>query len=286
MLRSVLTKSSHSRDRGAAGRAGSSRPSARRSGAGVAGFTGGYVTCARVPEQAICPEISRLLHNDHHDTSRSQPAMSQSLLPWIRKVVVGSTNPVKIAAVRAVIARVAPEASVHAVDVASGVPDQPWGDDETQRGAAERARQALRLSTEADADLGVGIEGGVVLQHDGSVRTCAWAVASTRDGQTGTGGSLAMQLPLEVAALVIAGTELGHAMDQVALRVHTKRHAGAVGILTAGLIDRQRAYEPLVSYALAPFLAAEYFERRASGQAAVPPPAPADGAVDSSSDGR
>jgi hypothetical protein len=27
-----------------------------------------------------------------------------------------------------------------------------------------------------------------------------------------------------------------------------------VGILTAGLVDRQQAYETLVSYALAPFL--------------------------------
>jgi non-canonical (house-cleaning) NTP pyrophosphatase len=32
-----------------------------------------------------------------------------------------------------------------------------------------------------------------------------------------------------------------------------------VGILTAGLLDRQQAYDPLVSYALAPFLAPDYF---------------------------
>ena len=187
--------------------------------------------------------------------------MPQSLLPWIRKVVVGSTNPVKIAAVRAVIARVAPNASVQSVNVASGVPDQPWGDDETQRGAAERARQALALGDDGDADLGIGVEGGVVLESDGSVRTCAWAVACIRDGRTGTGGSLAMQLPPEVAALVIAGTELGLAMDKVAKLVDSKRRTGAVGILTAGLIDRQRAYEPLITYALAPFLAEDYFAR-------------------------
>jgi non-canonical (house-cleaning) NTP pyrophosphatase len=33
----------------------------------------------------------------------------------------------------------------------------------------------------------------------------------------------------------------------------------AVGILTAGLVDRQRAYEVLVSYALAPFLTPELY---------------------------
>ncbi|MEP6834479.1 MAG: inosine/xanthosine triphosphatase [Gemmatimonas sp.] len=189
--------------------------------------------------------------------------MPQPLLPWVRKVVVGSTNPVKISAVRAVIARVAPDATVHAVAVASGVPDQPWGDEETQRGANERALQALAHAEFADADIGFGVEGGVVQQADGSVRTCAWAVARTRDGRSGTGGSLSVQLPVEVAHLVKSGTELGHAMDAVAKLVDTKRRTGAVGILTAGLIDRQRAYEPLITYALAPFLAADYFERLA-----------------------
>jgi uncharacterized protein (DUF58 family) len=34
---------------------------------------------------------------------------------------------------------------------------------------------------------------------------------------------------------------------------------GAVGFLTAGLVDRRRAYEVLVAYALAPFLAPEHW---------------------------
>lgn len=198
--------------------------------------------------------------------------MSQSSLPWVRSVVVGSTNPAKIAAVRAVIARVAPDATVHAASVASGVPDQPWGDAETRRGAAERARRALEQDVFPDADLGVGIEGGVVLEEDGRLRTCAWAVARTRDGRQGTGGSLSMELPEEVAMLVKQGSELGHAMDIVSKRSHTKHGAGAVGILTAGLIDRQRAYEPLITYALSPFLANAYYERVV--------PQPQDGVVD------
>lgn len=282
----MLTKSSHSRERGAAERVGSSRPSARRSNAGVAGFTGGYVTCTRVPEQATRTENSPLLNTAAHPPSLLQHAMPQSLLPWIRKVVVGSTNPVKIAAVRAVIARVAPDASVHSVAVASGVPDQPWGDEETQRGAAERAQQALDHPEHDDAELGVGVEGGVVLQPNGTVRTCAWAVARTRDGRHGIGGSLCIQLPPEVAALVIGGAELGHAMDKFAKLVDTKRRTGAVGILTAGLIDRQRAYEPLITYALAPFLAADYFERTAAvaQEGEVAPAFSAE--ADISSDGR
>ncbi len=173
-----------------------------------------------------------------------------------RLVIVGSSNPVKLAAVRAVLSRVAAEIRVEGVQVASGVPDQPFGDDETRRGAEARARAALQISA---AGLAVGLEGGVVVEADGSMRTCAWAVAIGRDGTCGIGGSLSMPLPSGVADRIRSGEELGHAMDAVARKVGTKHGLGAVGILTAGLIDRQRAYETLVTYALAPWLAPEYF---------------------------
>jgi inosine/xanthosine triphosphatase len=169
----------------------------------------------------------------------------------VRRVAVGSTNPVKLGAVRAVMAAVAPGASVEGVGVPSGVPDQPWGDAETIRGARERARgarEALR------ADLGIGIEGGVVETDDGALRTCAWAVAVGPEGLVGTGGSLAMPLPPAVANDLRSGVELGHAMDRLTGAHDTKRGAGAVGILTGGLVDRQRAYEVLVAYALAPLI--------------------------------
>lgn len=169
----------------------------------------------------------------------------------IRLVVVGSTNPVKINAVRAVLARAGCLAPVEGRAVASTVRDQPVGDDETIRGAVARATAAL---AETDADLAVGIEGGVVNEHDGSMRTCAWAAVVSRDGRRGVGGSLAMPLPPVVADAVRGGLELGHAMDRLTGAHDTKRGAGAVGILTAGLVDRQQAYEPLVSYALARFV--------------------------------
>lgn len=175
----------------------------------------------------------------------------------IRLVAVGSANPVKIAAVRAVFARLIGEVAVIDAAAESGVPNQPWGDDETQRGAENRARSALENSA---ADLGLGIEGGVVQLPDGALRTCAWAVAVDRAGRRGIGGSLAVPLPDVVAHRLRAGEELGHAMDAVAQTVGTKHGRGAVGILTASLIDRQRAYEPLVTYALAPWLAREFFD--------------------------
>lgn len=184
----------------------------------------------------------------------------QSLTPGVHlgaisRVVVGSTNPVKVAAVRAVLERAGCPARVEGLAVVSGVADQPVGDAETIRGATQRARAALDAS---GADIAVGLEGGVV-EEEGFMRTCAWAAVVSRGGRIGVGGSLAMILPDRVASLVREGVELGHAMDRVTGEHNTKHNAGAVGILTAGLVDRQRAYEWLVTYALAPFLSPDYY---------------------------
>jgi inosine/xanthosine triphosphatase len=173
-----------------------------------------------------------------------------------RSIAVGSTNPVKLGAVRVVLGAIAPSATIESVAVASTVPDQPFGDDETIRGALARAmaaRQAL------GAELGVGIEGGVVEQPDGSMRTCAWAAIVDAHGHSGIGGSLAITLPPDVATMIRGGLELGEAMDRLVGARGTKHGRGAVGILTAGIVDRQRAYEALVAYALAPFLTRELY---------------------------
>src|SRR3954470_8175717 len=108
------------------------------------------------------------------------------------RITVGSKNPVKLAAVRAVVVRLVDAVTVEAVAVPSGVPDQPFGDEETIRGAIERARAARER---LDADYGVGLEGGVVEMGDGTMRTCAWAAVVSRSGRHGVGGSLAMPLP-------------------------------------------------------------------------------------------
>ena len=172
----------------------------------------------------------------------------------IQLVAVGSTNPVKVAAVCAVLGRVAASAHVEAMRVESTVGDQPFGDDETIRGALARARAARQA---LDADLGVGIEGGVV-DSSGMLRTCAWAAVVDARGREGVGGSLAMPLPAAVARLIREEKlELGDAMDRLTGEHNTKHRQGAVGVLTAGLVDRQAAYEVILAYALAPFLTPE-----------------------------
>ena len=61
----------------------------------------------------------------------------------LQRVAVGSGNPVKVAAAAAVIQAYFPEARVEPQVVQSGVPDQPFGDEQTIAGARERARRRV-----------------------------------------------------------------------------------------------------------------------------------------------
>jgi inosine/xanthosine triphosphatase len=175
------------------------------------------------------------------------------------KGVVGSTNPVKIAAARAVLRRVYGDAvCVEACRVGSGVSLQPWGDEETLRGARNRAQAALRVNR---ATLGIGFEGGLV-EVGGRVFTCAWCAVAREDGAMGMAGGAHLLLPPSVAVSVRAGSELGPTMDVLTGLHNTKEHQGAIGILTDGHLDRQSAYEHLLTLALAPLLTPAYYDQR------------------------
>nr|WP_231736982.1 DUF84 family protein [Halobacterium sp. CBA1126] len=89
------------------------------------------------------------------------------------RVAVGSGNPVKRDAVAAAL----PDATVDAVSVPSGVPEQPRGDDETVEGARNRAERALQSG---EYGLGVGLEGGVA-EREGDLFLIMWAAATDGD---------------------------------------------------------------------------------------------------------
>ncbi len=169
----------------------------------------------------------------------------------MEKVIVASGNPVKINSVKNGFTRMFPDMkfAVRGIKFQSPVNEQPIGDDETLRGADARARQARVL--EPQADYWVGIEGGV----DGNAEemaTFAWVVVYSRSNR-GIARTAAFFLPQEVAALVASGKELGEADDIFFGRTNSKQGNGAIGILTADVIDRQGLYEPAVIMALIPF---------------------------------
>jgi len=152
------------------------------------------------------------------------------------------------------LSQVYPEAIFAALEVPSEVPEQPWGDEQTRRGAFNRANHALR---HLSAEFGVGLEGGLVETSVG-LMTCAWGAMVDSRGQVGYGGGVHVLLPPIVADILKEHGELGPAMDALVNEEDTKRGRGAVGILTNGLTSRQAAYEQLVAMAAAPFVTGYY----------------------------
>jgi inosine/xanthosine triphosphatase len=156
-----------------------------------------------------------------------------------------------------VLKRIYGATDIEARTVESGVSCQPWGNEETARGALNRARA---VQQQTDAALGIGFEGGLV-EVQGDVYTCAWCAVVREDGVVGTAGGASVLLPPAVAEAVRAGMELGPAMDALTGRHNTKQGDGAIGILSGGWLDRQGAYEHLLTMALARLLTPEYYER-------------------------
>lgn len=171
------------------------------------------------------------------------------------KIVVASTNPVKVRAVRNGFARMFPEQDfeITTLSVPSGVSVQPSSDAETLQGALNRARNAAKIHPHAD--YWVGVEGGNDQDEEdfaGEMYTFAWIVVLS-DGRLGKGRTGAFYLPPAVADLVRQGMELGEADDIVFGRSNSKQENGAIGLLTGDVIDRAQLYEPAVIFALIPF---------------------------------
>ncbi len=169
------------------------------------------------------------------------------------KVAVGSTNPVKIAAVRDVICRVWPEARILSIAVEPGIGSMPMSSAETLLGAENRARNALLQSS---ADFGIGLEGGVNPEAAG-LMLMGWVVILDRNGRKGVGGASRIPLPEAIAKRVKAGEELGLVMDDILGDQNIKQKGGAVGALTGGLFLRKDAFAIAVAYALSPFVVPE-----------------------------
>ena len=168
------------------------------------------------------------------------------------RIAVASRNPVKVRAVEGAFRRVfAGEAlAFEPVDVESGVADQPMSDDETRRGAGNRARRAREACP--DARFWVGLEGGIEVIGDGFM-AFAWMAVLGTDGRIGEARTVTLPLPPAIKALVDDGLELGDANDRVFATVNSKQQGGAFGLLTNGIYTRESVYTEAVVAALVPF---------------------------------
>jgi inosine/xanthosine triphosphatase len=168
-----------------------------------------------------------------------------------RQIVLASQNPVKVRATLNGFKRMFSGITfeIETVAVSSNVRDQPLSDTETLQGALNRARNASLLKPHAE--FWVGIEGGIE-DINGELAGFAWVVVLSAK-RIGKGRTAAFILPQKVTDLIRQGLELGEADDRIFQRSNSKQDNGAVGILTADVIDRCALYEQAVIIALIPF---------------------------------
>ena len=162
-------------------------------------------------------------------------------------VVSATTNPAKIRAIQQAFNEIFGEGSCHiaSVSVESGVPEQPFGSEETRAGARNRVANAR--AAQPDADYWVAIEAGI---DDDS--TFSWVVIEDRH-QRGEARSATLPLPAVILEKVRAGEALGPVMSQQTGIDEIGRKEGAIGVFTAGKLTRSSVYHQAVVLALSPF---------------------------------
>ena len=160
-------------------------------------------------------------------------------------IAVGSLNPVKIEAVRAVMERIYGQVRIFASDAPSGVPEQPFGE-QTPEGAKNRARNAINGHT-----LSVGIEAGV-FEMFGTLYDFQYCAILDKDGRYTIGTGSGFRYPDKVVEEVRKGLTVGEAMKKVYGENNVGKSQGAIGILSKGLLDRKSLTEQSVLAAMIP----------------------------------
>ena len=166
------------------------------------------------------------------------------------KIVIGTTNPAKIAA----LAELMPEydvlksAELISKNVPSGISEQPLSLEETMHGAQNRAQAAA-----AYGDIGFGIESGL-FKMPGINRymdVCVCCIYS--DNKTAFGFSSAFEIPPRILTYILdQHMDLSQATKMIGLTDNDQIGAaeGVIGILTKGRITRKEYTKQAIMMAL------------------------------------
>ena len=165
----------------------------------------------------------------------------------LRIVAVGSTNPVKIEAVKEGFEKVLGAVEVIGVDVISGVSSHPIGLEETYLGALNRAKNAFE---KVQCTYAVGIEAGLIKvgEHYIDIHICV-----VFDGVNETVGlSQGFKYPKIVAEKVLEGIEGGKIAEEISGIKDIGKNIGLIGYLTDNNITRKDLCRESVIMALIP----------------------------------
>ena len=169
-------------------------------------------------------------------------------------IAIGTKNKAKVGAVEKTITQHMKDVVFEAIDVRSGVSDQPFSNEETRVGAINRAKATLAATK---ADIGFGLEGGVY-ELDGVMYCCNWGALATREGAIFSCAGATFALPEVIAARLRLGEELGPVMDDFTNTENIRHHAGAIGIFTNGLVDRKEMFEHIVTLLIGQYMYAAH----------------------------
>lgn len=170
------------------------------------------------------------------------------------RVVVGSSNPVKIRAVKDAFSKYF-EVVVVSMDVRSGVKAFPDTEELIYQGASNRALESYRN----DFDYSVGIEGGVVLFNS------KWYdrnyVVVYDGSNVGVGTSASYEVPIHLVDGVDSETDESKKIIDKSLGVEDVfKKQGVIGVFTRKEIVREKLLSDAVVCALTRFLCPEYYQ--------------------------
>ncbi len=171
------------------------------------------------------------------------------------KIFVGSTNPVKIEAVKLVAQHQWPDVEVTGFSVPSEVAEQPRSDDETELGAINRAKNALAKAKKENLlgqgeNLGVGLEGGVFTNNKGELWNTVWGAVVDEQGKVITVNGSKFKLSAVIAEPIQAGREMGPVLAEMTNHKDLRQEEGMIGTVTKKFTTRTKAYMSIVELTL------------------------------------
>ena len=159
-------------------------------------------------------------------------------------IAAGTTNPAKLEAIRRAAQDLLGDVLLEPLEVNAGVPDQPWGDEQTARGALARAQRALE--TCPAATYGIGVESGLADGPGGRIYVISWAAAVDQSGAVGYGASERFAVPARFEIDLRTGAELGPLLDRLIGQPGLARREGVVSVIT----ERRRNRSDILTIAV------------------------------------
>lgn len=147
------------------------------------------------------------------------------------------------------------QVTVLGIKTSSGVSNQPKDEQETIRGAQNRAFAAMQ--SDDSIDFGIGIESGIS-QVNGRSFEGGWVAIVNRKGEIGLASSNRYELRKPILDILSdEGKELCDAIEILTGHTNVKSTLGMSGVISNGLIDRSDSYVDAIILAFGPFLSDE-----------------------------